>query len=68
MRNASNKHTLVTRLLLTCRSELWMIFAAIAVLALVIGEPESVSKSSCMTIGGIAIGAAVTRCRLKLRR
>lgn len=65
----SNRITLATiadRLLITCRVELVMLFAGAVVLALVTGEGESFTKTGCVAIGWMAIGAALGRCQLKL--
>lgn len=62
-----NIGTIADRLLTTCRSELVMLFAGALVLALITGENETPSKNACVAIGWMVIGAALSRCQLKLR-
>lgn len=64
--NRTTLATIADQLLMTCRAELAMLFAGAVVLALVAGEGESFTKSTCVAIGWLAIGAALTRCQLKL--
>lgn len=69
--SSTNRITLATiadRLLMTCRVELVMLFAGAVVLALVSGEGESFTKTGCVAIGWMVIGAALSRCQPKLRQ
>lgn len=63
-----SRHVLADRFMLTCRVEVFLLLGAILVMSLVSGEPDSMTRSACIAIGWMAIGANLHSVRVKLRQ
>lgn len=61
-------YSLADRFMLTCRGDLFLLLLAALIISLVNSEPDSVTRSACVAISWMAIGAAIARMHVKLRQ